>query len=265
MPHVSVEGANLFYDTVGSGPPLLMMHANGLDHTYLRPWHDALAERATVIYYDMRWNGRSDRKGRADHSRWHTDACALLDHLGEKRATIFGHSYGAWLAQSFAARYPHRVSSLILCGASPAFDHVTEAVAEAQRRDPVAAAALMAAFASPMTQDVMLETIWTQILPLYFHGEVQRELLARTRFSAPGFVYGQRALDGFSMVEALPKLAIPILVLAGKYDFLTPPSQARRIAAIAQNATVVEFDESGHFPYVEETDAYLDAIRRWWR
>jgi proline iminopeptidase len=262
--HVQVEGANLFYDTVGSGPPLLMMHGNGVDHTCFRPWHDTLGDLATVIYYDHRWNGRSDRKGRADHARWHADACALLDHLGEQRATIYGHSYGAWLALGFAARYPHRVSSLILCGASPAFD-VSEAVAEAQRRDPVAAAALIAGLSSQITQDVMLETIWAQILPLYFHGETQREVLARTRFSAPGFTFGQRALDGFSMVETLPKLTMPILVLSGMHDFLTPPVQARRLAELAQHATVVEFEHSGHFPYVEETDAYLDAIRRWWR
>jgi proline iminopeptidase len=49
MAVASVNGVELFYETVGDGPPLLMLHGNGLDHRYLRPWHDALADRARII------------------------------------------------------------------------------------------------------------------------------------------------------------------------------------------------------------------------
>jgi len=54
------------------------------------------------------------------------------------------------------------------------------------------------------------------------------------------------------------------LILTGRYDFITPPSQARRIAAIAPQATAIELENSGHFPYVEEPEAYFQAIRAWW-
>src|ERR1051325_2922563 len=103
-----VNGVELFYETIGNGPPLLMLHGNGLDHTYLRPWHDALADRARVIYYDQRRSGRSERKGPSDHATHHADALALLDHLGVERATVYGHSYGSWLALGLAAAYPDR-------------------------------------------------------------------------------------------------------------------------------------------------------------
>src|SRR5689334_6398695 len=66
-----VNGAELYFETVGQGAPMLVMHGLGLDHTYLRPWHDGLASQARLIYYDHRWNGRSTHAGPADHATWH--------------------------------------------------------------------------------------------------------------------------------------------------------------------------------------------------
>jgi proline iminopeptidase len=265
MPTARVNGADLFYETIGSGAPLLMLHGNGLDHTYLRPWHDPLADRARVIYYDQRWNGRSERIGRADHATIHDDAIALLDQLGIDRATVFGHSYGSWLAQGLAARYPDRVDRLILCGTSPAFDYADEVVATAQARNPEAAAVLVNGL-SPggITSDAQLGEVWREIFPLYFTGAPRDELLANVKFSAQGFAKSMDALATFSMVDKLPSVTQPILVLVGRDDYITPPSQARRLASLAPHASVVEFARSGHFPFVEEQAAYLDSIRRWW-
>jgi proline iminopeptidase len=261
-----VNGTELYFETIGSGPPLLMLHGNGLDHTYLRPWHDPLADRARVIYYDQRGNGRSERKPTGDHATLHADAIALLDHLGEAKATVYGHSYGAWLAQGLAARYPDRVERLILCAASPAFDYVDEVVATAQARNPTAAAALIAGLApGAVTSDAQLGEVWRQILPLYFTGAPRYDILEHVQFSAAGFALSMEALAGFSMVDKLPSLATPIHVLVGRDDYITPPSQARRLASLARDAAVTELEHSGHFPFVEEPDAYLAAIRAWWQ
>ena len=57
-----VNGTSLYYEVVGSGNPLLIMHGGlGFDHTYFRPWIDSLAEDSKLIFYDHRGNGRSDR------------------------------------------------------------------------------------------------------------------------------------------------------------------------------------------------------------
>lgn len=261
MTTTRINGADLYYQTIGSGPPVLTIHGNGVDHTCLRPWHDSLADSARVIYFDQRWNGRSERIGPADHATWHADAAGLLDHLGEQKAVIFGHSYGAWLAMGFAARFPERVRQLILCGASPAFDYVDEVVATAKQRNPVAARALIDGLAVGVKDDAELARLWQEILPLYFHGPTRFDALARTMFSADGFTLALKALEGFSMVDTLPMIDVPILVLVGRYDYITPPSQARRLAALAPNATVLELPGSGHFPFVEEPDDYVAAFR----
>ena len=65
------------------------------------------------------------------------------------------------------------------------------------------------------------------------------------------------------MVERLPSMHVPMLVLVGKDDYITPPSQARRLASLAQSARVIEFEHSGHFPFAEEQEAYMKVIRDW--
>jgi proline iminopeptidase len=262
--YARVNGVDLFYEQLeGHGEPILMMHGLGLDHQYLRPWHDGLS--SPVIYYDHRWNGASGRVGEPDHAMWHADAAALLDQLGVARAVVYGHSYGAWLAQGFAARYPDRVSKLVLCAASPAFDYADVVMANAQKKDPAAAAKLAAGFAALPTEDAALGALWHDILPLYFHAAPQPRILDGTRYSAHGFALGMAALPGWSMVDRLRTMEIPILVLVGSDDYITPPAQARRIADAAPHARVVEFAASGHFPFVEEHAAYLAAFEQFTR
>jgi proline iminopeptidase len=260
---VTGEHDGLFFEQVGHGAPLLLVHGNGLDHTVLRPWHDPLADEHRLVYYDCRWNGRSVREGAVDHAGWHVDAIGLLDRLGVERATLLGHSYGGWLALGLAAAHPERVSGLILCGASPAFDYMPEVVANAQARDPEAARILVEGLSNGVATDDELKRVWHDILPLYFHGEPRYELLQDVRFSAVGFTHSMRALEGFSMVERLPSMHVPMLVLVGKDDYITPPSQARRLATLAPSARVIEFEHSGHFPFAEEQEAYMKAIRDW--
>jgi proline iminopeptidase len=259
--NVVVDGAELFVECVGEGTPMLMMHGVGLDHEYLRPWHDALP--AEVIYYDHRCNGRSSRGGAADHATWCADAAALLEHLGHDRAVIFGHSYGAWLALGFALRYPQRVSGLVLCAASPAFDYVDSVIATAQVRDPEAAAKLLAGFSHLPETDDGLRQLWLDILPLYFMGTPRPEILAKTRFSARGFALGMRCLEGFSTASELPTIRVPTLVVTGVHDYITPPSQGRRIADAVRRARYVELDASGHFPFVEQPAEYTAAVASW--
>lgn len=258
-----MNGAELYFETVGHGAPMLMMHGLGLDHTCLRPWHDELTSQARLIYYDHRWNGRSSHSGPTDHATWHADAAALLDDLGEARAVVYGHSYGAWLALGFALRYPERVAGLVLCAASPAFDYVPDVIAAAQARDPAAAARLIGGLSAPVESDEEFRQIWLDILPLYFFGPPRPEVLAHTRFSARAFAAGMQCLDGFTTVAQLPSIRAPVLVLTGAADFITPPAQGRRIVAGVPRGRHVELSASGHFPFVEENATYVDAIRAW--
>ena len=117
MPRVTVNGAELYYEVRGTGPPvLLIMGATG-DGGHFDAFADLLADEFTVISYDRRGNGRSPVP-----AGWQTtspeeqadDAAALLDALGTGPAAVFGTSSGGNFALCLLVRHPGWVRGAIL-------------------------------------------------------------------------------------------------------------------------------------------------------
>jgi pimeloyl-ACP methyl ester carboxylesterase len=117
MPRVVVNGAELYYEVRGTGPPvLLIMGATG-DGGHFDALADLLADEFTVVSYDRRGNGRSPVP-----TGWQTtspeeqadDAAALLDALGTGPAAVFGTSGGGVFALCLLVRHPEVVRGLIL-------------------------------------------------------------------------------------------------------------------------------------------------------
>ncbi|MDD9995271.1 MAG: alpha/beta fold hydrolase, partial [Dehalococcoidia bacterium] len=170
----NVNGTTLHYELLGDGPPLMLMHGGlGFDHTYFRPWVDPLAEDFTLILYDHRGNGRSERPPDLDdvfHSTWADDAEALRQHLGFDRMTLLGHSYGGTIAQHYAIRHQQHLAGLILATTYPAWDY-TDVILERAREigTPDEVAAIEARFFNHVANDEDMEELAAEIGGLYFH------------------------------------------------------------------------------------------------
>ena len=125
MASVSIDGIETRYEVIGSGPPLLMYAPGGFDAT-IEKWRtlnvyarikllDHLPSRYTCIAFDRRECGQSG--GRVEPVTWAhfvEQGKGLLDHLGHAKAHILGGCMGVSCAIAFAAKYPDRVSSLLL-------------------------------------------------------------------------------------------------------------------------------------------------------
>lgn len=267
-----VNGARLFYTTHGEGPPVLVMHGGmGYDHAYLRPWLDGLGRHASLIYYDQRGNGRSTRPDdweTVDHATWAADADALREHFGFDQIILFGHSYGSFLAQEYALRYGNRLAGLILSNTAPALDYVDVALANARRRGtPEQLQALMTALSGPVADDATLGELVRTFLPLYFH-QVRPDLadvMQETQYDAGAFnrsFFG--CLPVFNTLSRLCEIAAPTLLLAGADDWLMPPAYGvERMHREMPRSQVVVFEQSGHFPFVEETDRFTSVVSDW--
>lgn len=257
----------------GTGPTLLVMHGGlGLDHTYLRPWLDPLADDLRVVYYDHRGNGRSERPESLEgvgHGTWTADADALREHLGEDGILLLGHSYGAFLALEYAVRYAERLRGLILVSATPALDYVPEALERARARATEAEMETLTELLSgPVSDDATLREKWLRVLPVYFHEYEERygeEMDRDARYSARAFNHAfGRCLPGYDMEPRLGEIRVPTLVLSGHHDWLTPPDLgARRLLDSVPDVHGVVFEKSGHFPFAEEPEAFVATIRAW--
>jgi pimeloyl-ACP methyl ester carboxylesterase len=116
MTTLSVPGAEIYYEAVGSGPLLLMIvGGNGDAATYARVSPE-LADRYTVVSYDRRGFARSPINGPVDDGRYDADvedAARLIDHLGGAPAYVFGSSSGAIVALDLLTRHPDRVRRVV--------------------------------------------------------------------------------------------------------------------------------------------------------
>jgi proline iminopeptidase len=270
LPFATINGTELFYIGTGTGIPCLVMHGGlGVDHTYLHPWLDPLGDRFRLVYYDHRGNGRSGRPALSTLtlSQLAADADALRYHLDVEQVAVLGHSFGGIVALEYALVYPHRLSHLILIGTTAAFDYGDEIVAKIQHKRPPRE--VLAAWGQPPADDAdnaeMLRFLKARA-PLYFvrhDPALVDRLFGRTVFSATASKRGSELVEGYSRVPRLGEIETPTLVLTGREDFIAPPSQAERLGRGMPHAQVVIFEQSGHYPYVEEPDAFFAALRNW--
>src|SRR5690242_18617682 len=111
----AVNGSRLYYESAGTGPPLVLLHGFTLD---TRMWDDqfeAFARQYRVIRYDLRGFGRSAVPTESySHAE---DLHALLGHLETEAAYVAGLSMGGAVALDYALAYPQAVRGLILIDA----------------------------------------------------------------------------------------------------------------------------------------------------
>jgi len=117
------DGLRLAYSTMGKGPPLIraahyLTHLEyDLRNLLWRPWLAELSRHHTLVRYDPRGCGLSDREtSDLPLERWVADLEAVVDAAGFERFVLFGASQSGAIAITYAARHPERVTRLVIYG-----------------------------------------------------------------------------------------------------------------------------------------------------
>lgn len=270
---VSLDDARLFYEVVGSGDPILVVHGGpGLDHAYLQPGLDVLARRAQLVYYDQRGTGRSDAEPTEEviHiDRFIDDIDALRESLGHERITVLAHSFGSRIATRYAATRPDRVEALILLNPVEPGERFAEATAErAQRRRTADDAAELSSLTSSEAFTSRDAATLSDVYRVVFRSTLRQPdridelaldlgpLTARQGQDVARLLgTSMQGIDGWAEVETVEA---PVLVVHGRYD-VPPPEMSRALAAAFPNGTFVEV-EAGHFPFMESPDEVRSAV-----
>ena len=271
---VPAEGTELYYRSVGSGTPLIMVHGGpGLGHYYLRPGMDALADRFRLVYYDQRGSGRSEvgDPARITLGGGVQDLLAVIDGLGIERANLVGHSFGADLVALFASRHPTRVASLVLANPGPPFDPDQQAAfgAEMQRRvTPEDQAELeriqrSEGFAA-RDPKVLEEFVRVNYLPFFSHRDLARTVsYGFTDITAANFreAWGRtfRDLDPADAIAGLKEIEAPALVVYAELDPI-PEAFSRELADAIPGARYAFINGANHFTYQEDPEPFFAAV-----
>lgn len=272
---IAIDDTSLWVVSRGDGPlPLFVLHGGpGLDHHEFADYLDPLGDVCTLHLVDQRAQGRSDRSV-PEHTwtleRLAQDVTMLALAMGLPRYAVFGHSYGAFVSLQHAIDYPRQaVASIVSCGVpSMRFLEGTEA-AIAAIEPPELRARIAGAFADEATVETEagFERLMVEGCPFYFADLSDpriEDYLARTADTVYAPAYLRAAAGAGSAIEVedrLAEVANPTLVIGGRYDRVCPPEASAVIARGIPGAALRIFERSGHFPFVEEQEGFLDAVR----
>jgi pimeloyl-ACP methyl ester carboxylesterase len=138
MPWSRSNGLNIHYETVGEGPPLVLLHANPFDRSMWLYQEAHFASRYRVVTVDLRGYGRSDKPETAFAFRdMAEDVVGVIRDLGIARAALAGVSIGATLSLQIALDHPGLVSAMILAGGESGNPPVFETLARDYAARPI--------------------------------------------------------------------------------------------------------------------------------
>src|SRR5690349_13886702 len=116
MTYLTLPDLRLYYETHGSGPPLVLLHGLGSSADDWLLQVPVLSQRYFTVAVDLRGHGRSRRagdRGSFTIAQMADDVAALLEQLGQPPALVMGLSLGGCVAQALAVRHPQKVRALV--------------------------------------------------------------------------------------------------------------------------------------------------------
>ena len=252
------DGTQIAFAKSGAGPPLVRT-ANWFTHLELdwdsaiwRHWFEALAEGRTLIRYDPRGSGLSDRNV-DDFSldAWISDLDAVVNAAGLRRFPLIGLCQGGVVAAAYAARYPERVSRLILYDSYLSGAYAA-GVDEGLQKQAYTLAQMIelgwgreaGAFREVFANLLMPDATREQ---LRWIGELQRRSA-----SAMNARKLWDAFNGFDIRAEARKLNTPTLIFHVKGDAMVPFEAGRRLAAAIPDARFVPLEGKNHILLANE-------------
>lgn len=262
MPHVRSGEISLWYETFGSGEPLLMLM--GLGGT-IQAWGlqiPTLSRHFRLICPDNRGAGRSDKPpGPYSMAQFMDDVSAVLDAEGIDSAHILGASMGGLIAQEYCLRHPRRVRSLVLACTGPGFSDPARTPASPEALAPILMDRRQA------TQEQVVEAL----MEVFYHPDylaripdLAQKLLKIERANPQPVHAFEAQLQAILAQEPLsPRLGgvrAPTLVLHGEHDQVWPLGNARALAEHIAGAKLVVIPGSAHMFLIEKPHEFNQAV-----
>jgi pimeloyl-ACP methyl ester carboxylesterase/DNA-binding CsgD family transcriptional regulator len=263
----STDGVRLAYAITGNGPPIVRSPHwfTHLEHDWnnpaMRAWVDDLSKRYTVLRFDQRGTGLSDREVPEISFEAHVrDLEAVIDASGFERFAILGLSQGAASAIVYAANHPERVSHLVICGGfvrgwakrgTPEMMEQREMQVKLiqfgwDRADP----SFRQVFTSQFMPDAPIEAIhsFNDFMPLTSSAKNAAEIFLKN--------------GTIDVREEARRLKCPTLVLHGRGDLRIPFEEGLHAAGLIPGSTFVTLETRNHLMMQEEPAwrQFLEAV-----
>jgi pimeloyl-ACP methyl ester carboxylesterase len=249
--YVTVDGVRTAYAVLGpdSPTPLLMLNGTG---SPMSQWDPALLavlsrERQVVVYDYPGLGDSGPLPGRLTFDALATHARGLITALGRAQADVLGWSMGGFVAQRLAVRSPERVRALVLAGTSPGGSRTLLGAAWVQEQDSDAAGTARAYVRANYPVGARHRG-WAFVRRVNAAVDSGRYPIDRV----PAATYDAMVaaedpwLTSGSNLRQLSALTMPVLVITGADDVVTPPANSRILARAIPGATLALVPDAGH-------------------
>src|SRR6201996_1913746 len=258
--NLSVNGKDVFVATGGREfdaalPAVVLIHGAGFDHSTWALHSRWFAHHGfAVLAPDLPGHGHSQGpalKTIAEMADW---TAALLDAAGSSKAHLIGHSMGSLIALETAARHPEKVSALSLIGTAAVMTVGPDLLKAAEAHEHAA---------------IDMVSIWGlgfsaelggSLAPgLWMHQGAQRVL----QKCAPGVLHTDLAACNAyqNALNAAAQIKIPITLVLGERDMMTPAKAGKALAAAIPNSRTIVLPGAGHMMMAEQPDELLAALQ----
>jgi pimeloyl-ACP methyl ester carboxylesterase/DNA-binding CsgD family transcriptional regulator len=252
----SYDGTRIAYATSGEGPPLVMSASwlTHLEHQWRslawKPWLEYLSSRHTLLRYDSRGCGLSDREVREiSFDIWMRDFEAVVDAAGFDKFDLLGTCQGGPIAIEYAARHPDRVRRLVLYGS------YSRGAARRNADQAGRGQVLLDMLGLGWGEDshAYLQ-VWASLFQPGGTIEHLRSWSEQQRLSTSAQTAAAMFGTTFNVdvQESARRVTSPTLVMNPERDALVPLEEGRRLAGLIPDARFVTLDTNNHMLLPDE-------------
>ncbi len=233
----------------------MLVHGFPLDARMWRPQVEAISKRHQVLTLDLAGFGQTQSAASPTHLEDHAfDIAQLLDHLHLDRVTLVGLSMGGYIALCFAERYAHRLSSLVLANTKATPD-TPEAK---QKRDETIA--LVEQKGVSALAERLVPTLVSKSAPAAVRQTLENMVASQSVEAATRALEAMR--DRRDTTHVLKQLEVPLLLIGGTEDTVTPAEVMKSMKQAQPDAELVIIDGAGHLPNLERPAEFNKALIR---
>ncbi|HPL64614.1 MAG TPA: alpha/beta hydrolase [Syntrophales bacterium] len=224
---------------------LVFIHGSGGDHTNWQNQYKTLADSFNIVAVDLPGHGQSGGTGEKEVGRYVEWIRKLIEATGLNKPVLTGHSLGAAISLTFAIRHGGLLSGIIPVGGGVTMP-VNPILLEGLKKDAGATVATIVKFSLAKEN----REKWS--VPL------SENLLNSNPEVTHGDLY---ACDKLNITEEVAKIRLPVLVVCGADDKMTPPANSQFLKEGISGAKLALIPGAGHFVMMENAEAFNKAVK----
>lgn len=244
MPQIEVKNESYFYagNAAAAGQPLIFCHGAGGSHRHWLYQVEGLKEQAAPLAVDLPGHGASGGEPATEIAAYREFLHDFSAALGLKNFILAGHSMGGAIAIDYALHYGDNLRGLILASSG------------ARLR-----------VAPPILEACQSGNIPPEMIEFTYGPAASAELLESARRETAAvppqtFFADFTACNNFDCMEGLTGIELPVLLICGEADRMTPLKYSRYLVEQLPQAELVEVEDSGHMVMLESPQKVNGAI-----